>query len=207
MTHVLACSLALFVSQPPGDVLSISAALDAEQLAVSSDYEIVLKVEIKEGWSAATAGVPAPLVQLEVPPSVELSGKVLTSQKELSRNEFLQAPFERLLKNEQMHIGFTLVKAPGAGAQIALNIMAYVSQDPTVDSFFIRRRFTLDVKPRAQAVGVVAARSDWGTDKHLLQIGDAAEDFSLPKAFDPPIGLGNYLGQKNIIVTTYRAHW
>ena len=207
MTHVLVCSLILFISQPPGDVLSISARLDAEELSVDSDYEIVLKVEIKEGWSAAAAGVSAPLVQIDVPPSVVLSGKVLTSQRELRKNEYLQAPFERLLKSEEERIGFSLVKAPGAQEQIALNIMAYVSQDPTVDSFFIRRRFTLDVKPRAQAVGVVGAQSDWGIDKHLLQIGEPAEDFSLPKAFDPPIGLGNYLGQKNIIVTTYRAHW
>lgn len=207
MTHVLACSLILFVSQPPGDVLRISATLDAEELSVGSHYEIVLKVEIKEGWSAAAAGVPAPLVQIEVPPSVELSGKVLTAQRELSKNEYLQAPFERLLKSEEEHIGFSLVTAPGAKEQIVLNIMAYVSQDPTVDSFFIRRRFALDVKPRALAVGVVGVTSNWGIDKHLLQIGDPAEDFSLPKAFDPPIGLGNYLGQKNIIVMTYRAHW
>ncbi len=207
MMQVLVYSLVLLGSQPPGDVLSISAVLDAQELSVGSRYEIVLKVEIKEGWSAAAAGVPAPLVQIDVPPSVELSGKVLTSQRELSKNEYLQAPFERLLKNEETHIGFSLVSAPGAGAHIGLNIMAYVTQDPTVDSFFIRRRFTLDVKPRARAIGVVAAQSDWGIDKHLLQIGDPAEDFSLPKAFDPPIGLGNYLGQKNIIVTTYRAHW
>ncbi len=207
MTHILACSLILFVSQPPGDVLSISATLEAEELSVGSKYEIVLKVKIKDGWSAAAAGVPAPLVQFDVPPSVELSGKVLTSQRELSRNEFMQAPFERLLKNEEEHIGFSLVQAPGAKEQIVLNIMAYVTQDPTVDSFFIRRRFTLDVKPRAQAVGVVGTQSDWGIDKHLLQVGDPAEVFSLPKAFDPPIGLGNYLGQKNIIVITYRAHW
>ena len=207
MMQILACSLVLLVSQPPGDVLSISATLEADELSVGSNYEIVLKVEIKEGWSATAAGVPGPLLQIDVPPSVVLSGKVLTTQRELSRNEYLQAPFERLLKSEEEHIGFSLVKAPGADEQIALNIMAYVSQDPTVESFFIRRRFTLDVKPRAQAVGVVGVKSDWGIDKHLLQIGDAAEDFSLPKAFDPPIGLGNYLGQKNIIVTTYRAHW
>ncbi len=207
MTHVLACSWVLFAGQAPGDVLSISATLDAEELSVGSSYEIVLKVEIKEGWSAASAGVPAPLLQIDVPPSVELSGKVLTSQRELSKNEFLQAPFERLLKNGEEHIEFSLVKAPVAGERVWLNIMAYVSQDPTVDSFFIRRRFALDVKPRAQAVGVVGVTSNWGIDKHLLQIGDPAEDFSLPKAFDPPIGLGNYLGQKNIIVMTYRAQW
>ena len=207
MMHVLACSWVLFAGQAPGDVLSISATLDAEELSVGSRYEIVLKVEIKEGWSAASAGVPAPLLQIDVPPSVELSGKVLTSQRELSKNEFLQAPFERLLKNGEEHIEFSLVKAPVAGERVWLNIMAYVSQDPTQDSFFIRRRFALDVKPRAQAVGVMAGKSDWGIDKHLLQIGDPADDFSLPKAFDPPIGLSNYLGQKNIIVTTYRAHW
>ncbi len=207
MMPILACSLVLFVSQPPGDVLSVSATLEAHELSVGSNYEIVLKVEIKEGWSAAAAGVPAPLVQIDVPPSVELAGKVLTAKKELSKNEFLQAPYERLVKNPEERIGFTIVKAPGDKEQIVLNIMAYVTQDPTVDSFFIRRRFTLDVKPRAQAVGVAAGKSDWGIDKHLLQIGDPAEDFSLPKAFDPPIGLGNYLGQKNIVVMTYRAHW
>jgi peroxiredoxin len=53
----------------------------------------------------------------------------------------------------------------------------------------------------------VASKSDWGIDKHSLQIGEPAADFSLPKAFDPPIGLSNYLGQKYVIVTTYRAHW
>lgn len=207
MTHILACSLALFCNQPPGDVLSISATLDAEALSVGSNYEIVLKVEIKEGWSAAAAGVPAPLVQIGVPASVELSGKVLTSPTELSRNDFLQAPFERLVKNEEERIGFSLVKAPSAEERIWLNVLAYVTQDPTADSFFIRRRLALEVKPRAQAIGVVASKSDWGIDKHSLQIGEPAADFSLPKAFDPPIGLSNYLGQKYVIVTTYRAHW
>lgn len=207
MTHILPFLLISLGSQPPADVLRVSASLDANPLAIGSNHEIVLKVSIKEGWSAAAAGVPAPLVQIDVPPSVALSGKILITHKELSRNEFLQAPFERLLKKQEERIGFSLVKTSDADERIGLNIMAYVSQDPTMDSFFIRRRFELEVKAGAQAVAAAGTKSDWGMDKNLLQIGEPARDFNLPKAFDPPIGLSNYLGQKKIIVMTYRAHW
>ncbi len=99
------------------------------------------------------------------------------------------------------------MRPPGQGEQISLNVMAYVSEDPTVASYFIRRRVTLALTPGALAVEADASRSDWGNDKHLLQIGDVAVDFSLPKAFDPPVSLGQYLGRKNIVVTTYRTHW
>lgn len=136
MLQILTLSLVVLGAQPPVDVLAVSPKLEADALTIGPEYEIVLRVAIKDGWPASGAGVPAPLLQIDAPPAVKLSGKTLSSYQELSRNEFLQAPFE-----------------------------------------------------------------------HLLQIGDVAADFSLSKAFDPPPSLGQYLGQKNIVVTTYRAHW
>lgn len=207
MVGILVLSLLLAGAQPPADVLSVSAELAADELRVGRTYEIVLRVAIADGWSASKAGVPAPLLQIDVPPSVKLSGRVLTRHKELSKNEFLQAPFERLLKEREERIEFKLTQDPGPDEQIGLNITTYVAQDPTKDSFFVRRRIVVPIAARAKGVESVPTDSSWGMDRELLQIGDSASDFSLPKAFDPPIGLSNYLGQKNVIVMTYRAHW
>ncbi len=207
MVGILVLPLLFAGAQPPADVLTVSAELAADELKVGRTYEIVVRTAIADGWSSSKAGVPAPLLQIDVPPSVELSGRVLTKHKELSRNEFLQAPFERLLKQREEHIEFTLTQDPAPDEQIGLNIMAYVTQDPTKDSFFVRRRLVVPVTARAKGAESPPTDSSWGMDRDLLQIGDTASDFSLPKAFDPPIGLSNYLGQKNIIVMTYRAHW
>ena len=57
------------------------------------------------------------------------------------------------------------------------------------------------------AVEVPATTSKWGVDEKLLQIGDKATDFVLPRADGSEVALEPYLGEKNIIVTTYRAHW
>ena len=207
MVGFLMLPLLLAAAQPPADVLSVSAELAADELTVGRPYEIVLRVEIADGWSASKAGVPAPLLQIDLPPSVKLSGRVLTTHKELSKNEFLQAPFERLLKGKEHRIEFELTQEPRPGEQIGLNIMTYVAQDAKKDSFFVRRRLVVPVAAGAKGVESAPTDSSWGIDRDLLQIGDVASDFSLPKAFDPPIGLSNYLGQKNVIVTTYRAHW
>ncbi len=207
MIQILALSLLILGTPPADDVLTVSAELEAGDLKVGSEHEIVIKVGIKEGWSASQAGLPAPLLQIDAPPSVKLAGEILTTYKELSKNEFLQAPFERLLKKQEERVKFMLVQRPDPDEQIGLNIMAYVSEDPTVNSYFIRRRLTLEPAPGAKATQADAAKSDWGFDKNLLQIGDVAADFNLPKAFFPPVSLGHYLGEKNIIVATYRAYW
>lgn len=207
MAGLLVLPLLLAAAQPPADVLTVSAELAADQLKVGPTYKLVVRVAIADGWSASKARGPALLLQIDVPPSVKLSGQVLTTYKELRKNEFLQAPFERLLKGREEHIEFQLTQQPEPDEQIGLNIMTYVTQDPTKDSFFVRRRLVVPVVAGAKGVESAPTDSSWGIDRHLLQIGDVAADFSLPKAFDPPIGLSNYLGQKNIIVTTYRAHW
>lgn len=207
MVGIILLPLLVAGAQPPADVVTVNAELAADELRVGRTYEIVLRVAVADGWSASKAGVPAPLLQIDVPPSVELSGRVLTEHKELSKNEFLQAPFERLLKEREQRIEFKLTRDPHPDEGIGLNIMTYVAQDPTKDSFFVRRRIVVPLAARAKGVARPPTDSSWGIDRELLQIGDVASDFSLPKAFDPPIGLSNYLGQKNVIVMTYRAYW
>lgn len=123
MLQILTLSLVVLGAQPPVDVLAVSAELEVDALTVGPEYDIVLRVAIKDGWSASGDGVPAPLLQIDAPPAVKLSGKHLTSFKELSRNEFLQAPFERLLKAKEERVQFTLIRPPGQGEQISLNVM------------------------------------------------------------------------------------
>ncbi len=48
--------------------------------------------------------------------------------------------------------------------------------------------------------------SKWGKNQ-LLKIGDKAAAFMLPRADGEKVGLKQYRGKKNVIVTTYRAHW
>lgn len=123
MLQILTLSLVVLGAQPPVDVLAVSPKLEADALTVGPEYDIVLRVAIKDGWSASGASVPAPLLQIDAPPAVKLSGKTLSSYQELSRNEFLQAPFERLLKAKEERVEFTLVRPPGQGEQISLNVM------------------------------------------------------------------------------------
>ena len=74
-------------------------------------------------------------------------------------------------------------------------------------SFFLRRRFELPLEPNAEAVEVAPTTSSWGPDPLLLQLGARVDDLTLPDAGGTEISLGDYLGHKNLIVTTYRAHW
>ena len=49
--------------------------------------------------------------------------------------------------------------------------------------------------------------SDWGENKRRLQLGDKAALFELPRADGSTVPLAQYLGRKNVLVTTYRAFW
>ena len=77
-----------------GQIVAVGYSTDA--LTVGQEYEVVLDVQFNDGWSGSEAGIGAPILQINVPDSVELTGKVLTDYKALSRNEFLNEPFERL---------------------------------------------------------------------------------------------------------------
>lgn len=202
----LICICAALAAATPDEAFTVSARIDAESLVKGQTYDIVIDWSVAEGLSPGGAGVPAPILQIDAPRAIQLSGKVLRGHRELSQNEFLQAPYERLMKKPQVRIGFTLRKEPGSEDSIGLNILAYVGSEESGEAAFVRRRLELRIAPNASSTDAEATNSAWGKNK-LLKIGDKAATFKLPRADGEKIGLKQYRGKKNVLVTTYRAHW
>ncbi len=190
----------------PDDLIQATAHLSANELTLGQEYKIDLEFKVKDGWSSSGAGIPAPLLQVDVPEGVELTGRRVDGYRALSQNEFIHEPYERLIKTSPFEIGFTLAASPSAGQHIGLNLLAYVSHDSSDDARFVRIRLELPVLPNANASPVPATKSDWGVGD-LLQIGQKVEEFTLPRGDGSTVALKNYLGKNNIIVTTYRAFW
>lgn len=184
--------------------LGATANIRARKLSPGREYVISLKLDIPK--DTGDSGVPNPLLQLEVPDCVKLNGKHLTTYKELARNEFLQKPYEQVLKRPTNKIRFKLLKEPNTGDAINLNIIAYVSDSNGENMQFIRTRLTLPIAPGAVSTPADAPSSQWGT-QDLIQIGDEAPDFKLPSLTTGSTTLSKYRGKKNVIITTYRAHW
>ena len=74
------------------------------------------------------------------------------------------------------------------------------------DHHYFRRRLELPIKSGATSVEVDESNTHWGTHDTLV-VGDDADDFTLPQYGGTEISLSDYIGKKNVIVTTYRAHW
>lgn len=207
MNVMLTCSmLTLAVIGDSGNALRADARIDAKKLKVGEQYEIVVRLKTKSGWSGSKAGIPAPLIQIKVPDSVTLVGAVLTSRKELAGNEFLQAPYERLLERKKTRIKFTLDREPAPTDVFHLNVLAYIGGKRKHPARFVRQRLELQLAPRAKSTPVDASPSDWGKDTHL-QLGETADDFELPSSGGSVVSLAQFKGKSNVIVTTYRAHW
>jgi len=186
--------------------IGVLAKLTATKLRPAREYTVVVSLDLPGGFGTDKAGVPAPLLQLEIPDCIQLSGKHLTTYKELSRNEFLEKPYERLLEKTTEKIHFKLLHKPGPDDAINLNIIAYVADSSGDNMQFIRKRLTLPIRPGAIATPVEPTNSQWGTHD-LLQIGSEATDFTLPTLTGGSATLSQFRGKKNVLVTTYRAHW
>ena len=201
--------LALGLAAPilPQDEVRITAVLEATELAVGRSFEVRLEIVFPEAVVASEAGVPAPLLQLDVPPSATPKGKVLTTLKELRANEFIAEPYERLLEDSISSIPFELTALPAEGATLGLNVIAYVSAGDGTEPVFMRRRLELPLIAGATATEAAEPNSNWGTDDALLQIGDKLEPFALPLADGFELSLAEWIGQSNLVLTTYRAHW
>lgn len=202
----LICICASLAAAAPDEAFTVSARIDAGSLVTGQEYDIVIDWEVAEGFSPGGAGVPAPILQIDAPRAIQLSGKVLRGHRELSKNEFLQAPYERLLKESPARIGFKLRKEPGSDDSIGLNILAYIGSGESGEARFVRRRLELRIAPNAMATDAEPTNSTWGKNQ-FLNIGDKAATFKLPQANGEKLGLKQYRGKKNVIVTTYRAHW
>lgn len=190
----------------PDDLMTVTARMPDGPLVSGEEYAFTLSIEFKKGIAIPKAGLPAPILQLDVPSSVRLVGKVLTEHGELAKNEFLHAPFERLVDESPAKIVFRLVGDPAADDRIAFNVLAYVKGKTEAEFWFVRKRFELPIRGGAEAVAVDPTVSTWG-DSELLSIGARAAPFLLPSAAGPKVSLESYLGRKNVLVTTYRAHW
>jgi len=74
-TLVLLFPLLLSAADLPKDVISVSARIEADSLEVGKDCEIVLDVQMKDGWSASDSGIPNAILQIKVPRSIQLEGR------------------------------------------------------------------------------------------------------------------------------------
>lgn len=204
MVYAMMAAL-LLGGAPPAEAMKVTASIDAESLEVGKEYALVVQTSFAQGVSASGAGIPLPLIQLQVPASVKLVGKELTSLKELSKNEFLHAPYERVMRGHEDRIKFTVMAAARPGDAFAINVMAYVSDESANDAWFIRRRLNVPLSPGAESREADANDTNWGVDQ-TLKIGDTAADFSLPQADGATISLSDFRG-KYVVASTYRAHW
>ncbi len=206
MIQLAVVLVALSTHSPTKGILEVSARIPGEHLVVGKEYEIELDVSFAPGLSASNSGVPAPILQIGVPASAELTGKVLATYQEQARNEFLQEPFERLLAETPARIGFTLLRTPKPDDHFSLTILAYVSADPDREVRFVRRRLVQPLVAGAHAEKAPSIPSDWGRED-LLQLGDRADLFELPRADGSRVALKDLIGTKNVVVVTYRAYW
>lgn len=205
-------STALFLplvvaAAPDAPPLRASASMTRVPMAVGGDYTFTLQIDLDDAWSASGAGVPSPLVQIDVPPSIELAGRVLATYREQANNEFVVLPFERAAQVGATEIGFRLVGAPAPGETIGLSVVAYLA-DGEGGAQFLRQRIELPVEAGAGAAGVLwPQRSTWSALEDVLDIGDPMENVTLSRADGSPLRLADLAGRGPLIITTYRAFW
>ncbi len=202
---VIAASSLLLTSTAPADVLSATATIKGE-LKPGASARLVVEIKTKEGWSLTNAGIPNAIIQMDTPACAELKGERAKSKKQLSRTGFMRHPDERLAEGPATTFEFELKKAPGPDDHFFINVLAYASPPDGADAWFIRRRIAIPVRESAVSSIVDASPSDWGVDNDL-QLGDKAPLMKLPKADGTLVDLAEHLGKKNIVITTYRAHW
>lgn len=192
---------------PPAPAVTFSATLTAlpEGDALGA---IDVEVTVADGWSVPDAGIPKLFLQIDPPAGVVLAGKMLETHRELARNEFVREPFERLVDPGTTTVRFTLGDVPVAeDAVIALNLVGYVRNGAEGPCRFVRRRMHLPLAAGAIATPGPARVSAWGAGNGGLQIGDRADAFALPRADGSTVALADYLDEKNVLLTTYRAYW
>lgn len=209
---------ALALSQPPaiqvvaesGEVLlapEVQAVMSAEPLGPGESTSFQVSLTLPESVSASGAGIPAPILQLEVPASVQLLGEYKRSYRDLARNEFLAEPFERLMKSPELTIPFEVIGEPAEGASIGISVVGYLTATEEAPARFFRRRLELAIASGAEATAGDDRDSTWGEDAATLDIGDTVSPLVLPIADGGEVDLSQYLGKQKVILTTYRAFW
>lgn len=194
-------------NDPPNEpTVRVSARLAPGALEVGGSSSFVVEVTSEGGASTARAGVPAPILQLDVPAGVTLEGEHLSSLEAQMENEFLEAPYERLIEDGSARVAFRLDAQPDEDATIGIVVTGYVDGGPE-GPWFLRRRLELPLVPGAAALPGDDADSSWGTDPERLTIGAKAPPFELPRPDGSTVALEQFLGAKNVLISTNRAYW
>ncbi len=180
---------------------TLAGAMPADPLEVGREYTIPLTFTVAEGWSVSDAGLPGAILQVDVPPGVEL---VEARADAKARKRFLQAPHERMLAEGGNELTFKLTGKLAADAALSFNVLGYCSDGSRVR--FLRQRYRVPLKPGAALAETNVNPSTWGTDQGL-QLGDKLPAYELPQADGSVIKLADYIGKSNIVITTYRAFW
>lgn len=196
--------LALLPAGLPEGAARIKAEMGKRPLTVGSQSSFSVAATFAPGLSATEAGVPHPIVQFDVPKGVELTGPKPEDFRAFAKDEFLSKPYEMLLDRRRQAVRFKVTQEMAEHATIGINLIAYVKDGDETE--FVRRRAELPLVPGAVAEQVEARTSQWG-DFPTLQVGDEAPDFSLPQSTGEKVTLSDFRGKKNVVVTTYRAHW
>ncbi len=195
-------------SAPPMDApLRLSAQMPA-RIAPGEPVEIRIEVAPGEGVDASAAGLPRPILQVQVPEGVHLAGREL-SDAEQARNDFLYAPYESMIKVGEHTLSLTIDDTLAPDAMLAINLIAYVRRRGDDSARFVRRRVNLPLQPGAKASSdEPATNSRWGPPGfETLAIGDRVPDLELPRADGSIVRLRDLLAAGDVIGTTYRAFW
>jgi len=64
----------------------------------------------------------------------------------------------------------------------------------------------LPASGEAKAKSIPPTSSSWRIER-VLQIGNQADDFTLPGSDGETVSLSRFMGKKNVLVTTDCAHW
>lgn len=205
-TTTLSLALLAAPTAAADEAVAIRAWLEPGPLEVGAEGAFVVELEYGDGVHASEAGIPAPFLQLDVPDGVRLSERHITDLKELANNEYLQAPYERLMSDTRVRVPFELEAAPADGASVGIVLSGYVTTAD--DAFYLRERLELPLREGARAVPGDDRDSSWGTDPGLLAIGDRVPDFELPGVgADERVRLSEELRRGHVLLTTYRAFW
>ena len=181
--------------------MQLGATLKAGALTVGQEYVIEVSATPDAGQGFRFTGrrsVP-PLLQLKVPASVRVP------QAGRSR-DYMRPPYEMQLRNGQGQVRFTLASAPKPGDAIVLNFTAYIESGDKKHTWLVRKRGQVALKPGAKLEPLPVGRGAW-QDMSTLALGDEAVSFKLPDKDGNVLDLNTYLGKKNVVLLTSRAHW
>ncbi len=191
-----------------GSPLRVAASLPADvELLDDAEAAFTLRVDLAEGWTIPPGKVSQPIVQLQVPESVDLDGRRPTTTAELAQNEYLRAPFERLVEvGEETEISFSMFEDAAPGDAIRINVLVYATPGGEDATRLLRARYELPLQAGATARAIDPVPATWGEGDEY-EPGDLVEGFALPRADGTEVDLDAILGRSAVVITTYRAFW